>query len=461
MRDQLEAAARVARDVRETGGRALIVGGFVRDRLLGLEAKDIDVEVYGIEAARLKGLLARIGPVNTVGESFTVFKVAGLDVSLPRRESKTGRGHKAFDVIGDPSLTPAEAARRRDFTINAIAWDPLADEYLDPHGGRHDLDARLLRAVDARTFGDDSLRVLRAMQFAARFDCTLDAETAALCRAIPLDDLPAERVWGEMEKLLLRAARPSIGFELARSLDVVDRLWPELAALVGCPQDPEWHPEGDVWVHTLMVVDQARQRIADLDRARQVIVMVGALVHDVGKPSTTVFVDGRIRSRGHEAAGVAPATALLDRLNLHSLDGLDVRREVLAIVAQHLAPGMWHVAPSPVGDGAFRRLAARVELELLARVADADCHGRTGTFDCRAMAWFRDRAHALGVEQSAPAPLLLGRHLLALGLEPGPRIGEVLKAVYERQLDGAFDTIDGAIAAARTFLESGERSLSD
>ena len=190
--------------------------------------------------------------------------------------------------------------------------------------------------------------------------------------------------------------------------------------------------------------------------------MVGALVHDVGKPSTTVFVDGRIRSRGHEAAGVAPATALLDRLNLHSLDGLDVRREVLAIVAQHLAPGMWHVAPSPVGDGAFRRLAARVELELLARVADADCHGRdrrrSTAGPWRGFAIVRTRWASNSRRRQ---PLLLGRHLLALGLEPGPRIGEVLKAVYERQLDGAFDTIDGAIAAARTFLESGERSLSD
>jgi tRNA nucleotidyltransferase (CCA-adding enzyme) len=310
----------------------------------------------------------------------------------------------------------------------------------------------VLRMVDARTFGDDSLRVLRAMQFAARFECTLDPATAERCASLPLDDLPAERIWGEVEKLLLQARRPSIGLTLARDLGSVERLWPELFALIGCPQEPDWHPEGDVWVHTLLVVDEARARIADLDRARQVTVMLGALVHDVGKPATTAFEDGRIRSRGHEAAGVAPAAALLDRLNVHTLDGFDVRREVLGIVAHHLAPGMWHKAATPVGDGAFRRLAAKVDLELLARVADADCHGRTGQFDCSATQWFLGRARELGVEHGGPAPLLMGRHLLDLGMKPGPEMGIVLKEIYERQLDGEVRSLDEALAFAQERL---------
>jgi tRNA nucleotidyltransferase (CCA-adding enzyme) len=448
----LAIAREIAERVRAAGGRALVVGGWVRDRLLGRVAKDIDLEVYGIEPGPLKALLAGIAPVNTVGESFTVYKVGGVDVALPRRESKVGRGHKGFAVTGDPFLSVAEAARRRDFTINAIAWDPLTSEYLDPHGGREDLARRRLRVVDPRTFGEDSLRVLRAIQFAARFECALTPESADLCRTVPLDDLPAERVWGELEKLLLQASHPSIGLTLAHELGCVERLWPELHALVGCPQDPEWHPEGDVWVHTLLVVDGARQRLDGLDRARAVTVMLGALVHDLGKPATTEFVDGRIRSRGHEAAGVAPATALLDRLNVHTLEGFDVRRHVLGIVADHLAPGMWHKAPAPVGDGAFRRLAARVDLELLARVADADCHGRTGEFDCSAITWFRARAEQLGVEHAPPAPLLLGRHLLELGVTPGPGMGRILKAVYEHQLDGEVTTLDEAREVARTLI---------
>jgi tRNA nucleotidyltransferase (CCA-adding enzyme) len=452
MTDSFSLALEVARAVRNGGGRALIVGGWVRDRLLGREAKDIDLEVYGLEADALKALLARFGSVNAVGESFTVFKVAELDVSLPRRESKVGRGHKGFEVVGDPTMSVDEAARRRDFTINAIAFDPLTGEYLDPFGGRADLEARVLRVVDPATFADDSLRVLRAMQFAARFECTLDPATAAICAAIPLDDLPAERVWGEVEKLLLRGVRPSIGLTVGRTLGVVSRLWPELHALIDCPQEPDWHPEGDVWIHTLMVVDEARTRIADLDHPRQVTVMLGALVHDLGKPSTTAFEDGRIRSKGHEAAGVAPATALLDRLNIHTVGGFDVRQHILGIVAYHLAPGMWSKAPTPVGDGAFRRLAAKVDLELLARVADADCHGRGGSFDCSATGWFLDRARGLGVQHEAPKPLLMGRHLLELGVTPGPQMGVLLKNVYEQQLDGLVTTIDEAIAMARERL---------
>ncbi|HET7698722.1 MAG TPA: hypothetical protein VFK57_23600 [Vicinamibacterales bacterium] len=445
----LDTAIAMAHAARDAGGRALIVGGWVRDRLMGHPSKDIDLEVYGLDAEPLKALLSRFGSVNTVGESFTVYKVAGLDVALPRRESKTGRGHKGFAVVGDPTLSPAEAARRRDFTINAIAWDPLIDAYIDPFGGRDDLRARLLRAVDPSTFGDDSLRVLRAVQFAARFEFALHPGTAELCRRIPLDDLPPERVWGELEKLLLRAVRPSIGFALALELRVIERLFPELDALVGCPQEPEWHPEGDVWVHTLLVIDGARTRIDDLEYPQQVAVMLGAVCHDLGKPPTTAFIDGRIRSLDHEEQGVPPASALLDRLNVHSMLGYDVRRQVLGIVANHLKPGTFANAQPPVGDGAYRRLAQKVDLELLARVAKADCEGRGGGFDCSAMDVFLERARALGVEHAAPEPLVKGRHLLELGVQPGPAVGEVLRQVYERQLDGSVADFASAMALAR------------
>lgn len=438
-------ALEIARAVRDAGGRALIVGGWVRDRALGLAPKDLDIEVFGLEAPALRSVLERIGQVDAVGESFTVYKVAGFDVSLPRRESKTGRGHKGFTVEGDPHLSFEDAARRRDFTINAMSWDPLSGETIDPFHGADDLKAGHLRAVDATTFADDSLRVLRAVQFAARFDLTLDADTRALCRALPLDDLPAERIWSEVEKLLLRAPRPSVGLALARDLGVVDKLWPELQALIGCEQEHEWHPEGDVWIHTLMVADQARTRLEGLNYPRSVVMMLSALCHDMGKPSTTRFEDGRIRSKGHEEAGVAPATTFLDRLNIHSLDGYDVRRTVLGIVAHHLKPTMFFKAPTPVGDGAFRRLAQKVELELLAQFAKADCHGRAGTFACDAMDWFIERARALGVEHQPPAPFVLGRHVLALGIPPGPRVGELLKAVYEKQLDGHVTTVDEAM----------------
>jgi tRNA nucleotidyltransferase (CCA-adding enzyme) len=390
--------------------------------------------------------------VNTVGESFTVYKVEEVDVSLPRVESKIGRGHRAFAVTGDPTLNPRDAARRRDFTINAISWDPLTGELEDPFNGQQDLQRRLLRVVDKDTFADDSLRVLRGVQFVARFDLTVDPSSAALMKAIKLDDLPAERIWGEIEKLLLQARRPSIGLRLALDLGVIHRLFPEIEALVGCPQEPEWHPEGDVWVHTLMVADEARSRIDDLEHPRQVTVMLGALCHDLGKPPTTAVIDGRIRSMDHEQAGVTPTVRLLDRLNVHSIAGFDVRGQVLGIVAHHLKPLSFFKAVPRAGDGAFRRLALKVDLELLARVAQSDCLGRDGSFDCAGIQWFLERARALGVEHEAPAPLLMGRHLLALGVQPGPQLGAILRQVYEQQLDGRVTTVEEGIRAAGEIL---------
>lgn len=452
MFDPVRRARDLASLARAHGGRALVVGGFVRDRLLGQFSTDLDIEVFGIEQEELPRLLARMGRVEAVGQAFPVYKLGSIDVALPRRESKTGRGHKGFTVVGDPFMSVEDAARRRDFTVNAISWDPLTDEYLDPFDGRGDLARRVLRVVDARTFADDSLRVLRAVQFAARYELDALEQTRDICRAIPLDDLPAERIWGEFEKLLLKAARPSIGFALAREIGVTERLLPEMHALIDCPQEPEWHPEGDCWIHTLMVIDQARARNGDLDRARLAAVMLGAVCHDLGKPPTTAVIDGRIRSLGHEEAGVEPSTRLLDRLNVHSLDGFDVRRQVLGMVAHHLKPGAFYKVRDEVSDGAFRRLAQRVDLELLARLARADCNGRTGNFDCSAMDWFVERARALGVEHKPPPPILLGRHVLELGLQPGPRVGEVLRAVYELQLDGRIQSLDEAIAEARALV---------
>jgi tRNA nucleotidyltransferase (CCA-adding enzyme) len=454
---ELAAASTLAGAVGRAGGRAVIVGGWVRDRLLGRPSKDIDIEVFGLPASRLLPLLREFGPVETVGESFTVYKLGQIDVSLPRRESKTGRGHRGFEVRGDPHLSLTDAARRRDFTVNAIAWDPLTGEYLDPWGGRGDLERRVLRAVDLRTFGEDSLRVLRAVQFAARFEFEIDPDTRTLCRSIPLDDLPAERIWGEIEKLLLLPRRPSLGLEAARDLAVVDRLFPELAALIGCAQEPDWHPEGDVWIHTLMVVDRCRDVIDDLPPAKQSAMMLGAVCHDFGKPVTTAWVDGRIRSFNHEDAGVEPTLAFLDRLNINSIGGYPVRGQVVGLVAHHLKPGMWFKVSDEVGDGAFRRLAQKVDLELLTRLAKADCLGRAGTFDCRAMDWFLTRARSLGVEHRPPPPLLRGRDLLEMGLVPGPRVGEVLRQVYERQLDGEVRFEKEARELARRILEAAGR----
>src|SRR5262249_55213354 len=367
----------LSRAVREAGGRALLVGGCVRDALMGAQPKDWDLEVYGLAPERLRELLDQFGTVNVVGEAFTVYKLgADLDVSIPRRERKAGRGHRGFVIEGDPSMSFVEAARRRDFTINAILQDPLTNEIIDPFDGRRDLELGVLRAVSADTFGEDSLRVLRAAQFAARFEFRIEPETVELCRTIDLSDLPAERVWGELEKLLLRARRPSIGLGWLQALGVLEKLFPEINALVDVPQDPEWHPEGDVFVHTRLTIDRAHELIDELSYARQVTVMLAALAHDFGKPATTEFIEGRLRSRGHEAAGVPPAESFLKRLNVHTIDGYDVRNQVISLVREHLKPGEFFKKRGEVGEGAFRRLARRCEPDLLYRVAKADSLGR-------------------------------------------------------------------------------------
>ena len=366
----------LARAINDAGGRALLVGGCVRDALMGKEPKDWDLEVYNLAPERVREVLDQFGPVNAVGESFTVYKLGHhLDVSIPRRERKSGRGHKAFVIEGDPAMSVVEATRRRDFTINAILQDPLTGELIDPFNGRRDIEQRVLRAVSAETFAEDSLRVLRAAQFASRFEFEIDPDTVELCRAIDLSDLPSERIWGELEKLLLQSSQPSIGLEWLRRLGVVEKLFPEIQSLIGVPQDPEWHPEGDVFVHTKLVIDRARELIDDLSYARQVTVMLAALAHDFGKPATTQFLEGRWRSRGHEEAGVPPTESFLDRINVHTIDGYDVRSQVIALVREHLKPGEFYKKRDEVGEGAFRRLARRCEPSLLYRVAKADSLG--------------------------------------------------------------------------------------
>ena len=451
----------LAEMMRAAGGRAMIVGGCVRDELMGVEPKDWDLEVYGVEAERLKEILEAFAadqPLSIVGAAFAVYKIGHhIDVSIPRRERKAGRGHKGFVIEGDPEMSFKEACSRRDFTVNAILKDPLTGEIVDPFNGRDDIDAKVLRHVKDETFGEDSLRVLRAAQFAARLKFDIDPRTVALCREIDLSDLPKERIWGELEKILLLADEPSKGLKWLYSLKVADKLFPELQTLVGVPQEPEWHPEGDVDVHTMMVADEARKLIDDLPYEKKVTVMLAALAHDFGKPPTTKFFDGRWRSHSHDEAGVEPTISFLDRLGLYTINGFDVREQVIQLVRYHLKPGEFYKANAKqaIGDGAFRRLARKVEPDLLYRVAKADSLGRNPEwlplekrFGSEAQEWFIERVRDLKIEKRPPEPILLGRHLIELGLEPSRQFKTILDAVYEMQLDGKVNTLDEAVEAA-------------
>lgn len=460
MQNLPENITRLAETVKQNGGRAMLVGGCVRDSLMNIEPKDFDVEVYGIEPPRLREILDSFGKVDAVGEAFTVYKIGSdLDVSLPRRERKVSRGHKGFIVEGDARMSFADAAKRRDFTVNAIMRDALTGEIVDVYDGRADIEKKLLRVVSKQTFAEDSLRVLRAAQFAARFEFDIEAETVEICRSIDLTDLPKERIWSELEKILLKAEKPSIGLMWLYQLNVVEQLFPEMKALVGVPQEKAWHPEGDVDIHTLLVVDRARELIDDLPYAKQVAVMLGALCHDFGKPSTTLFFDGRWRSHAHDEAGVAPTVSFLDKLGIFTLDGYNVRNQIEQLVRHHLRPGEFYNQRENLGDGAFRRLARKVEPDLLYRVSRADTLGRNAPwlsledqFDAVPQEWFIERAKELSVEENAPPQLLQGRHLIELGLTPSPKFSEIIKAVYEMQLDGKVTDLEQAVNEAKKMI---------
>ena len=428
--------AAMARELRTAGGRALVVGGWVRDQLLGIPTKDLDLEVYGLDLDRLEAILARHGEVVRVGRAFGVLRIKGLDVdfSVPRRDSRIGPGHRGFQVEGDPDMAPEEAVRRRDLTINALMFDPLTGMLLDPAGGLDDLRSGRLRAVDPATFADDPLRPVRVAQMAARLEYRIDPDLVLLCRGIRLQELPPERLWAEWVKMLIRGVRPSLGLAFLQQAEMLE-LTPQLEALVGVPQDPLWHPEGDVWEHTLQAVDAAAGLRIDEGEA-DLALMFGALCHDLGKAPTTAFQDGRWRSHEHEDRGVERARALLGQLGAPGrLTG-----QVAVLVRCHLRPGQ--LVRHGAGARAYRRLArelqgAGVTLELLERVARADALGRQadgaeppgfpeGTEFLRV-------ATELQVRDRAPRDVVLGRHLIARGLDPGPTFGPILARCREVQ----------------------------
>jgi tRNA nucleotidyltransferase (CCA-adding enzyme) len=463
---KLPADLRAMLDAVRRFGRPRLVGGGVRDWLLGLHAKDYDVEVAGVDFETLHRALAPFGATDVVGRSFGVIKVrsaatgAEYDFSLPRRESKTGAGHRGFSVAPDPTLSDAEAAARRDFTINSIAWDPFTGETIDPHHGQTDLKARVLRHTSA-AFVEDPLRVLRAFQLASRFDLTLTPETAALCRSIAdtYGELPVERVWSEWEKWSFKALRPSRGLAVLEQTGWLKH-FPEIAALRGTPQEPEWHPEGDVFTHTGHCLD-ALAGLAEWvgsEPVRRRLLTFAVLGHDFGKPLTTHRAEKRGAMRwvspGHEAAGGPLAQTFLRRIGAP----LELDAPVVALVVHHLVHH--HSAENHYSDSQVRRLARKLSpatIEDLALVMISDSLGRPPlqspeTLDL--IAELRTKAHELQIQHAAPKPLIQGRHLIALGYSPGPMFKPILDAAFEAQLDGTFTDESGGVRWLQSHLQA-------
>jgi len=440
-----DAVLNIANMVRDVGGRALMVGGSVRDLLMDSKSvKDVDIEVFGVEPERLQRILGERYAFDPCGVSFGVLKLQHLDidVSLPRRETKRGIGHKGFMMDSDPSLSIADAASRRDFTVNAMYYDPLTGEIEDPFGGMADLQNKVLRHVSPK-FVEDPLRVLRGMQFIARFDLHAAPETISICRTMSIEDLPPERLFEEWSKLLIKGREIGKGLDFLRMTGWV-RYFPELNRLIGCRQDPKWHPEGDVWNHTCLCLDAFAKRRIGIDD-EDLIVGFAVLCHDLGKPATTKRMGGHIRSLGHDEAGIKPTLSFLRRLTNEER----ILREVPPLVKCHMQPfALWK---SRAGDAAIRRLAMKVvRIDRLLRVARADDEGRPpemsgGTSAGEDLAWLAAAAERLKIAAKAPKPILMGRDLIAMGFKPSVQFGKWLNDCFEAQLDGKFADHDGAV----------------
>lgn len=432
----MESIFEIAKLINRGGGRAIVVGGVVRDRLLGLDSKDYDFEIYNLTLEKLQFILEKLGRVQTIGKSFGVLRVKGYDIdfSLPRRDSKTGSGHRGFTIEVDPTLTFEQASRRRDITINSMGWDPLTDEILDPHGGQQDLADKILRATDPTCFSEDPLRGLRVAQFAARFEMPPTKELIELCSKLDLSQLPAERLFQEFRKLLLKGVKPSLGLQFLRESNQI-RFFPELSALIGVEQNPKWHPEGDVWTHTLMSLDAAAQ-LRTGEPFEDEVLMFGVLCHDFGKPMTTREIDGALRCHGHESAGLKPTRNFMNRLRA----GKELLAGIEKVVEYHLAPAQFPQQGAKAS--AYRRLArklaqANVSLSLLERVSRADHWGRT-TQNADEQIYpngdaFIAKAKLFLVADGATSDVVQGRHLIQAGFTPGRQFGEILNKCRQIQ----------------------------
>jgi len=422
--------------------KAIVVGGSVRDHFLNLPYKDYDVEIYGLDTIEaLEKILVQHGSVNLVGKSFGVLKFTHnldeYDFSFPRSERKVAKGHTGFEVIVDGNLDFKSAAKRRDFTLNAMGYDIENNTFIDPFNGLKDIENKTLKYIDDTTFIEDPLRVYRAVQFSARFGFGLDDDTYNLCKKMTkdglLEELPKERIYTEFTKLLLKSPKPSLGFELMRGLGILD-YFPELKALINVPQSPIWHPEGDVWIHTMMCID-AMVGILSKNEKQNLKFMFAILCHDFGKAThTTIEEDGCIRAIGHEQAGIEPTKSFMYRIS----DEHDFIQSLLPLVEHHLKPSQFHAAKSKAT--AIRRLATKVNIEELIIVAKADFLGRTTKESLEGIyyagEWLLEQAKALRVNEKPLEHLLQGRDLIALGLKPSPRFKEILNWSYALQLEG-------------------------
>ena len=433
----------ILKDLQKIGATPIIVGGSVRDFFLNIPVKDYDIEIFGIDSLDIiQKSLEKFGSVKLVGKSFGVLTLRvneyDFDFALPRIEKKIGNTHQDFEVITNANLSFKEAAIRRDFTINAIGYDFFKQEFLDPFDGIKDLKNKIIKHINDTTFIEDSLRVYRAVQFASRFDFEIAENTKELCKQIVLNDeltyLPKERVYEEFKKLFLKSEKPSIGFELLRELGLL-KYFQELEVLIGCIQEPEYHPEGDVWIHTMMSLDELARILKEEnieDEYRRLYLFYGILCHDFGKPFCTKEINGKITSFKHESLGIEPTISFLSKLT-NEKKFIEI---VCSLVKNHLTPFQLYLAESSLK--AIKRLSLKVNIEDLCFVCLADCLGRTikDKEKCpKATSWLLTKAKELDIHNEPIKQLVLGKDLIELGFKPSSKFKEILAFAFDLQID--------------------------
>lgn len=422
----------IAQRVDALGGRALLVGGCVRDGLLGIPCYDIDCEVHGVSREALLAVLCEFGEIDTSGEKYGIFTIkgAGLDIALPRRERRTGPGHKDFAVEVDPALSPVQAAARRDFTVNAIMRDALTGEYIDPYGGMQDLECGVLRAMPGAHFEEDPLRVLRGAQFAARFHLTPDDGTIARMRNMPLNRLSGARVLDETKKALLKADQPDVFFRILERADALDSWFPELAALRKAPQNPAYHPEGDAFEHTMLVLRAAAEIRAQM--RDPLAFMLACLTHDLGKAvSTKKNEKGAWQSIGHEKTGIPLVGNMLSRLGLSK----SVIAYAQNMCALHMRVHTCYTGKARVSrtNILFDESVNSQELGFLV-VCDARGTGKPRSEADKEEAFIMERLAAY--REAAARPMPDAGMLLEAGAEKGPALGRAMREARRLVLSG-------------------------
>jgi tRNA nucleotidyltransferase (CCA-adding enzyme) len=434
--ETLSISKKIAEDIKLKKGRMFYVGGYVRDKILKLENKDIDVEVFGLSPDEIKEVLSKYGVVDEFGAKFGIFKVHGIDIdfAMPRTEKSTGEGHKNFEVNVNPNMSMINACKRRDFTINALMEDVLTGEVFDYFDGLKDLQNGNIRHVDDETFVEDELRVLRACQFAARFDFKICNETINLCKKIDCSKLPKERIYGELEKALLKANKPSIFFEYARKIEILNKLFSPMEKLIGLEQNPKYHPEGDVWNHTMMVIDEAAQLKEKSNYP--ISLMLAAVCHDLGKITTTRVIHEKIVSFDHENR-----LELTEKFLKNITSNKDLIDSVKILVKNHMRPNI--IAKDDSSDKSIRKLIVDtngklVNIQDAILLSKADRLGRSiNNIDAESIdIWWNNRLQKVNGEETKIIPFITGKDLIDMGLKPNKEFKKILELAFKLQLNG-------------------------